>query len=364
MKALFSPRKMALALAMVSAFGLTACQTTTRKVDGSGAVVMQPSSPDNLIQRELEGGVQQMVYLFATNTLYIARAQAAETVSGGMIYRLDATTLQSRGAGHFDLKNVGLIGEPDGSALYATNAFDGAITEIDPENGRVLKRLILNEKDQSGQPAHPHEILLHDGLLYVGDAGDSGVIWVVQAKTLKLKARMTGAGKAIGGLLFSPVSDRIYATNGSGEILVINPRNHRIEQRLTAGDGQSDPLLNMAEDPATGRLFVTARSRTGQAWVFDERSGRVIQSLVPGDSQGIKFNGKRNEIYLSQRESKKVLQLDGTTYDVKNSWSFGGHPENLLVTPDGQTLFVTLKQGSKEDSSGQSQDGVARINLQ
>ncbi|WP_367396013.1 YncE family protein [Pantoea sp. Ep11b] len=364
MKALFSPRKMALALAMVSAFGLTACQTTTRKVDGSGAVVMQPSSPDNLIQRELEGGVQQMVYLSATNTLYIARAQAAETVSGGMIYRLDATTLQSRGAGHFDLKNVGLIGEPDGSALYATNAFDGAITEIDPENGRVLKRLILNEKDQSGQPAHPHEILLHDGLLYVGDAGDSGVIWVVQAKTLKLKARMTGAGKAIGGLLFSPVSDRIYATNGSGEILVINPRNHRIEQRLTAGDGQSDPLLNMAEDPATGRLFVTARSRTGQAWVFDERSGRVIQSLVPGDSQGIKFNGKRNEIYLSQRESKEVLQLDGTTYDVKNSWSFGGHPENLLVTPDGQTLFVTLKQGSKEDSSGQSQDGVARINLQ
>lgn len=59
-----------------------------------------------------------------------------------------------------------------------------------------------------------------------------------------------------------------------------------------------------------------------------------------------------------------MLQLDGTTYDVKNSWLFGGHPENLLVTPDGQTLFVTLKQGSKEDSSGQSQDGVARINLQ
>ncbi|MGD9426791.1 YncE family protein [Pantoea sp. NSTU24] len=361
MKALFSPHKLALTLAVVSVFSLTGCQTTTKKVDGSGAVVMQPSSPDNLIQRELEEGVQQIVYLPATNTLYIASAQAAETISGGMIHQLDATTLQSRGAGHFDLKNVGLIGEPDGSALYATNAVDGAITAIDPANGRVLKRLILNEKAQDGQPCHPHEILLHDGLLYVGD---SGVIWVVQAKTLKLKARITAAGSAIGGLLFSPVSDRIYATNGSGEILIINPRNHRIEQRLTAGDGQADPFLNMAEDPATGRLFVTAHSPAGQARVFDERSGRVIQSLIPGNAWGIKFNGKRNEIYISQRASKKVLQLDGTTYEIKNSWSFEGHPENLLVAPDGQTLFVTLKQAINEDNGGQAQDGVVRINLQ
>lgn len=364
MKALFSLHKLALALAVVSVFSLTGCQTTTKKVDGSGAVVIQPSSPDNLIQRELEEGVQKMVYLAATNALYIASAQASETISGGMIHRLDATTLQSRGAGHFDLKNVGLIGEPDGSTLYATNAFDGAITAIDPANGRVLKRLILNEKDQNGQPCHPYEILLHEGLLYVGDAGDSGVIWVVQAKTLKLKARITAAGNAIAGLLFSPVSDRIYATNGSGEILVINPRNHRIEQRLTAGNGQADPFLHMAEDPATGRLFVTARSRTGQVQVFDERSGQVIQSLVPGDSWSIKFNGKRNEIYISQRASKKVLQLDGTTYEIKNSWSFEEHPENLLVTPDGQTLFVTLKQERSEDNSGRAQDGVARINLQ
>ncbi|MBN9931348.1 hypothetical protein HZD82_22835, partial [Pantoea agglomerans] len=40
--------------------------------------------------------------------------------------------------------------------------------------------------------------------------------------------------------------------------------------------------------------------------------------------------GKRNEIYISQRESKKVLQLDGTTYEVKNSWSFDSHPNSLL----------------------------------
>jgi len=58
-----------------------------------------------------------------------------------------------------------------------------------------------------------------------------------------------------------------------------------------------------------------------------------------------------------------VLQLDGTTYEVKNSWSFDSHPNRLLVSPDGQTLFVTLKQGFNSDHSSQGLDGVARIQL-
>ncbi|MGC0849373.1 YncE family protein [Pantoea agglomerans] len=364
MKTLFSPRTAALTLAMVTTFSLTACQMPAKKVDASAPVVMQPSSPDNLIQRELGEGLYEMAYLPAKNALYVASAQGFKDISGGMIYRLDASTLQSTGAGHFDLKNFGLISAPDGSALYATNTLDGGISKIDPDNGKVLKRLMFDEKNEKGLPYGTREIFLHDGLLYVGGVGDPGVIWVVDAKTLTLKNRIKNAGKWVTGIIFSPVSDRIYAANGSGEILVINPRSARIEQRLTAGDGQEYLFLNMAEDPATGRLFVTDNSKAKNTLVFDERSGKVIKRLNLGDSLGIKFNGKRNEIYISQRESKKVLQLDGTTYEVKNSWSFDSHPNSLLVSPDGQTLFVTLKQGFNDDRSSQGLDGVARITLQ
>ena len=363
MKALFSPRKTALALAVVITFSLTACQTAVKKVDG-GAVVMQPSNPDNLIEREVGEGLYEMAYLPAKNALYVASAPEGKDISGGMIYLLDGTTLQSTGAGHFDLKNVALISDPDGSALYTTHSQDGGISKIDPVNGKVLKRLMFDDKNEKGLPVGTREIFLHDGLLYVGGTGDPGVIWVVDAKTLTLKTRIKNAGKWVTGIIFSPVSDRIYAANGSGEILVINPRNHRIEQRLTAGDGQDTQFLNMAEDPATGRLFVTDNSKAKNTLVFDERSGKLIQRLDPADSMGIKFNGKRNEIYISQRDSKKVLQLDGTTYEVKNSWSFDSHPNSLLVSPDGQTLFVTLKQGFNDDHSSQGLDGVARITLQ
>lgn len=364
MKTLFSPRKAALALAIVTTFSLTACQLPARKADASTPVTVETTGQGHLTQRELGEGLYEMAYLPAKNALYVASAQGFKDVSGGMIYRLDATTLKTTGEGHYDLKNFGLASAPDGSALYATNSLDGGISAIDPESGKVLKRLMFSEKNEKGLPFGPREIFLHDGLLYVGGVGDPGLIWVVDAKTLTLKTRIKNAGKWVTGIIYSPVSDRIYAANGSGEILVINPRNNKIEQRLTAGDGKEYLFLNMAEDPATGRLFVADNSKAKNTLVFDERSGKVIKRLDLGDSLGIKFNGKRNEIYISQRESKKVLQLDGTTYALKNSWSFDSHPNSLLVSPDGQTLYVTVKQGFNPDHSSQGPDSVVRIGLE
>ncbi len=62
-------------------------------------------------------------------------------------------------------------------------------------------------------------------------------------------------------------------------MLVINPHTHRIEKRLAAGDGKTYLFLNLAEDPATGRLFVTDDSKAKTTLVFDERSGKVIKRI-------------------------------------------------------------------------------------
>jgi DNA-binding beta-propeller fold protein YncE len=364
MKSLFSPRKAALALAVVATFGLTACQAPAKKDDASATQVTAKTSDTRLIQRELGEGLYEMAYLPAKNALYVASAQGFKDVSGGMVYRLDATTLKTTGEGHYDLKNFGMAMAPEGSALYTTNSLDGGISKIDPETGKVIKRLMFSEKNEKGFPYGAREIFLHEGQLYIGGVGDPGVIWVVDAKTLTLKTRIKNAGKWVTGIIYSPVTDRIYAANGGGEILVINPRSHKIEKRLTAGDGKEYLFLNMAEDATTGRLFVTDNSKAKNTLVFDERSGKVIKQLDLGDSLGIKFNGKRNEIYISQRESKKVLQLDATTYAVKKSWSFDSNPNSLLVSPDGQTLYVTVKQAFNKDDSTKGPDSVVRIALQ
>ena len=361
MTVLFNARNAVLAVALVAASTLTACQAPVKK-GASAAPAVATTAASDLTQRELGDGLYEMAYAPAANTLFVASAQGFRDVNGGVIYRLDPATLAVKGITHTDLKNFGMAMDERGERLYATNTLDGGVSQIDVQSGKVLQRLMFKGKDKDGDPIGAREVLYHQGELYIGGVADPGFISVVDAERMRLKTRIANAGKWVTGIIYSALTDRVYAANGGGEILVINPHSHRIEKRLTAGDGKAWLFLNLAEDAATGRLFVTDDSKGKATLVFDERSGRLIKR-IDGDALGIKFNPARRELYISQRQSKKVLQLDATTLAVKKSWSFATHPNSLLLSPDGNTLYVTLKQDFNQDNSTKGPDSVARITL-
>ncbi|WP_312110348.1 YncE family protein [Pantoea septica] len=363
MKSLFTPRRRALAVAILAASALTACQTPTRTAEPAATAVAKPAAA-NLTQRELGEGLYEMAYAPSANALFVASAQGFNAVNGGVIYRLDPATLATKGVTHTDLKNFGMAADSSGDRFYATNTLDGGVSQVDVQSGKVLQRLMFKGKgkDKDGDPIGAREVLFHNNELFIGGVADPGFISVVDAKRMTLKKRITNAGKWVTGIIYSSLTDRVYAANGGGEILVINPHTYRIEKRLSPDDGKEYLFLNLAEDSATGRLFVTDDSKAKATLVFDERSGKVIKRL-DGDALGIKFNPARNEIYISQRESKKVLQLDATSYTVKNSWAFSSHPNSLLLSPDGEVLYVTLKQDFNKDNSTKGPDSVVRIAL-
>ncbi|MCT4714106.1 hypothetical protein MUA01_03770 [Enterobacteriaceae bacterium H18W14] len=363
MKSFFSSRKAAVAAAVVAALSLTACQTPAKKAETPVAAAAAKPVAQAVTLRVLGDGLYELAYSPAASALYVASAQSFKEVNGGILYRLDPTTLATKGETHTDLKNFGMAIDEKGDTFYTTNSLDGSVSKVDAHSGKVLQRLALGGgKDKDGDAIGAREMLLHGNELYVGRVADPGFINVIDTKTFKVKTTIKNAGKWVTGLIYSPLTERIYAANGGGEILVINPRSHKIEQRWTPGDGKEYLLLNMAEDPATGRLFVTDDSKAKTTLVFDIHSGKVIKR-IEGDALGIKFNARRNEIYISQRESKKVLQLDATSYAVKNSWSFDTSPNSLLVSADGEALYVSLKQAFNEDSSTKGPDSVARIAL-
>ena len=206
-------------------------------------------------------------------------------------------------------------------------------------------------------------LLLLNNTLYVGAVADPAQIWVVDATTLKLKTRIKNTGKWMTGLHYSAQTGRVYAANGSGEILVINPHNQRIEQRWKPLGDKPALLLNMAEDSDTGRLFVTDNSKAKTTLVLDIHSGKLLKQLDVGDSLAVQFNKKRHEIYISQRESGKVISLDASRYTLKKSWALPANPNSLLLSADGQTLFVTVKQPFNKDHSTKGPDSVVRIDL-
>lgn len=346
----FAQYKTTIALAMTAAFSLS-----TFNVQAQTAVTA-------VSEQVVGDGLYEMVYLPETKALYVASAQGFKDVNGGALYRLDPATLKKTGETFTDYKNFGMTMDPGGKLFYTTNTLDGGVSKVDAESGKVLQRLMFEGKDKDGDPAGAREIFWHNGMLFIGGVADPGFISVVDANTMTLKHRIENAGKWVTGIIYSSVTQRIYAANGGGEILTINPETYKIEQRWTPGDGKTYLFLNMAEDAKTGRLFVTDDSKAKVTLVIDERTGKVLKR-IEGDALGIKFNDKRNEIYISQRESKKVLQLDATTYAVKHSWSFDSHPNSLLISPDGQSLYVTVKQEFNEDNTTKGPDSVVRIAL-
>ncbi|MGV2810266.1 YncE family protein [Enterobacter cancerogenus] len=352
------------ALALLVAASLSGCaaQKAATPAPAPEKTVTAPAQT-GVLKRDLADGLYEMVLNPKGDALFVASAEGFKDVQGGVIYKLDPATLKTLGRSHTDLKNFAMTISPDGQTLYVTNSLDGGISAISTADGKIQQRLMFTERNKEGFPFGAREIMLHDGTLYVGGVGDPGVIWVVDAKTLKLKKTIKNAGQWVTGLLWSEQTDRIYAANGGGEILVINPRSNKIEKRWKPLGDKPALLLNLAEDTVTGRLFVTDNSKAKTTLVVNIRTGELIKQLEVGDSLAVKFNAKRNELYITQRESGKLLSLDATTFAVKHSWDLPPNPNSLLLSADGQTLFVTVKQPFNKDHSTNGPDSVVRISL-
>ncbi|MCS2153331.1 YncE family protein [Scandinavium goeteborgense] len=349
--------------AIALAFAMAGCASQSTIAPQNAPKATAPAAAENLTQRELADGLYEMALSPKGDALYVASAEGFKDVQGGVVYKLDPHTLKTVGTSHTDLKNFGMAISDDGQTVYVTNSLDGGISALNTADGKVKTRLLFPERNEKGLPYGARQVLLHNDTLYIGAVADPAVIWVVDAKTLKLKTRIKNTGKWMTGLHYSANTGRIYAANGGGEILVINPRNNRIEQRWKPLGDKTALLLNIAEDNATGRLFVTDNSEAKTTLVLDIHSGKVIKTLDIGDSLGVVFNPKRHEIYVSQRESGKVLSLDATTYAVKKSWDLKPNPNSLLLSADGQTLYVTVKQAFNKDHSTPGPDSVVRIAL-
>ncbi|EPQ0972576.1 hypothetical protein NNU90_002765 [Citrobacter farmeri] len=353
------------ALAVLIAAAVSGCSATAPATTPTSAVekVATPAVAADTLKRPLADGLYEMALNLAGDALYVASAEGFKDVQGGVVYKLDAKTLKTIGRSHTDLKNFGMAISPDGKTVYVTNSLDGGLSALNTADGKVKNRVLFPERNPEGFPYGARQVLLHNGLLYIGAVADPAVIWVVDAQTLKLKTRIKNTGKWMTGLHYSETTQRIYAANGGGEILVINPRNQRVEKRWKPLGDKPALLLNMAEDPQTGRLFVTDNSKAKTTLVLDIRTGKVLKQLEVGDSLSVKFNARRHEIYITQRDSGKLLSLNATDYSVKKSWDLPPNPNSLLLSADGQTLYVTVKQKFNKDHSTDAPDSVVRIEL-
>lgn len=321
---------------------------------------------EGVLYRELTRGIYEAVLNPRDSLLYVASSLAIPGVSGGVIYKLDPATLDVVGAIHTDRRNFALALNADGSRLFTTNATDHSLTAIDTAEGSVVARLDFDEKGVDGYKYGPRQVIFDAArnALYVGAVGNPGVIWVVDPETLQLRHTITNAGKWVTGLLVHPTTGDLYAANGDGEVLVIDTGSYAIKHRFKPAGEQEALLLNLAIDPQSNRLYVTDHSKLKTTLILDAATGEKVGELPEGgDAMGIRFNPVRREIYVTHRDQGTVSIWNADTLQRIRIIRAQPNPNSLALSPDSQTLFITIKTPFTDSYSASGVESVARVQL-
>ncbi|MDI7502357.1 YncE family protein [Cronobacter dublinensis] len=322
---------------------------------------------EEMLRKPVGKGAYEMAYSPAEQALFVATSQSRKLDKGGIIYRLDPTTLEITQVIHNDLKPFGAAINTKTNTLWFGNTVNGAVTAVDAKTGEVKGRLVLDgrARSESVKPLQPRELAVDEATntVYIGAVGNESEIWVVNGDTLKKRAGITGLGKYSTGMALDTAAKRLYTTNADGEFITIDTATNQVlSRKKLADDGKEHFFINLSLDAANHRAFV-ADSKQPQLRVVDTRTGEVTKVIDAPNALAVLFNPARNEVYLTHREAGSVSVIDAKSYAVTKTLKTPVHPNSLALSPDGKTLFVTVKQASSRQQEATSPDDVIRIAL-
>lgn len=310
-------------------------------------------------------GVYELAVSPKDNALFVATAQNSSG-GGGTVFRLDPATLAVQQSINTELKSFGAAINPQTNVLYIGNTVNGSVTAIDASSGKVLNTLVLDSRKRSEtvRPLQPRQVAVDakTNRVYITGLGPQSVVWVVDGSTLKLVSTIPNTGKMGTGLAVDSDAQKVYVTNGDGELVTINARTNAIEKKRKIDGDKEHFFLNIALDTRGQRAFLTD-SKQAQVLVVDLRNQQVIQRIDVPESLAVLFNGERDELYVTHRKAGEVSIIDASSYKVKRTVKTPALPNSLALSADGKVLYVSVKQPGSRKAPPKNPDSVMRIAL-
>lgn len=310
-------------------------------------------------------GVYELAVSPKDNALFVATAQNSSG-DGGTVFRLDPATLAVQQSINTELKSFGAAINPQTNVLYIGNTVNGSVTAIDASSGKVLNTLVLDSRKRSEtvRPLQPRQVAVDakTNRVYITGLGPQSVVWVVDGSTLKLVSTIPNTGKMGTGLAVDSDAQKVYVTNGDGELVTINARTNAVEKKQKIDGDKEHFFLNIALDTRGQRAFLTD-SKQAQVLVVDLRNQQVIQRIDVPESLAVLFNGDRDELYVTHRKAGEVSIIDASSYKVKRTVKTPALPNSLALSADGKVLYVSVKQPGSRKAPPKNPDSVMRIAL-
>ncbi|KAF1022399.1 MAG: putative protein YncE [Paracidovorax wautersii] len=318
-------------------------------------------------------------------SVFVASINGFDANNAGFIHRLDARTLQPLQTVQVPRLAFALGLNDTTHTLYVGNTMDGSLTAVDSGSGIVkgVIQLAQPEKNDKGEPvfAHTRKVIVDEphNRVFVTSPGQPGRVWIVDGARNTLTHTLISDGIWSAGAAYDAAANRLYVGQGGvNEVLVIDPDAGAVVRRLSTGetpaaqqDKSANFFINIALDTQGQRLFA-AGGQKDQVYVWDLPSGQVIQRIAfKSAALDIAYNPVRGEVVTSHRGNGEpgsgfVSILDATTYSLKRTIELPVHPNSLALSPDGQTLYVTVKAARSDKQAAWRKDAkdiVVRIDL-
>lgn len=331
------------------------------------ATAFASHAADDRLRKPVGKGVYEMAYSQESNALWVATSQSRSQDKGGVIYRLDPDTLDVNLRIFNDYKPFGAAIDRKHNTVWFGNTVNSTVTALDDKTGELKGRVVLDprKRTDSVRPLQPRELAVNEdtNTVYITGIGQQSVIWVVDGNTVTLKTTIENTGKLSTGLAIDSAAKRLYSTNADGELLTTDTATNTIlSRKMLLNDGKEHFFLNLSLDIARQCAFITD-SKQPQMLVVNLKNGEIISKVDVPESLAVLFNPARDEAYVTHRQAGTVSVVDGKTYIVVRTFDTPPHPNSLVLSPDGSTLYISVKQPSSRQKEASEPDDVIRIKL-
>lgn len=325
--------------------------------------VAQTLPEKDFLTHDVGNGVYELAVDSQQNTLFAASSPSFDKdKTRGLIYKLDLEKLTTTEVIDTSRRAFATALDEENQVLYVGNTLEGSVTLIDTRSGKELAILQLSETKNPKEIVHTREMVLdkQHHRLYVSGVAEKGIVWVVDTQKREKIATIENMGQYPTGMAVNANKNRLYVVNGRNELITLDTSSHKIISRFSIEPAKKHFFLNIALDAKNNRAFLTDPD-LADVLVVDINTGKVIAPIKVINSLAVIYNEKRQEVYITHRNAKRISIVDSKTYQVKQRIETTALPNSLALSQDANTLYVSVKQ--PEEMIGVKPDYVLKIDL-
>ncbi|MGR7258241.1 YncE family protein [Klebsiella aerogenes] len=320
--------------------------------------------------QEANEGVYELAFDNGDNLLFAAATDRVNrTANKGYLYAFNPATLQVIQRYDMPWRAFSLAMNQPAHVLYVghTQSASLRISQFDAASGKItrtsprlsfttdgaadarfehLRHMVYSRAANLLFVSYSHMLKTQDGMRPLHK------LLMLDGTTLQLKGEVKDAYRGTAyGLTLDEKTQKIYV-GGRDYINEIDARTQQVVRTIPLNAPQLASAQNLIVDSDSGRIFVVAFDHDDRSgphdglYIFDLKDGKSLGYVRTGiGANAVRFNPKYNELYVSNFTSGTISVVDGKTWRVTHEFRAPVYPNQMVLSPDMDTLYVGIKEG-------------------